>query len=280
MEFTVLIISNSILKNISGVFIKCDISNRNPHSEVIKIDDFDAMEPHKASPTPHFRVGNSRKLIKLQTPSPIQTNQAMGSPKLTFRFRRCVGGPEGKQGSNFYPTLSVASFHQRERAPPEFIDTAGFYHYNHTGPSSSAITFSGENTLTASSSSSLQKHSPQKEKKRERHQPGSVRVYFCFSGHTKHTYDVYAANPLLVRSVSFFLSHIYAICTTFDEAGFCCVFRSPFLSLLFLSLRDSADRSKPRDDLLCFALHTQHLSDVCLQPTTSFTFLGCLDFFL
>lgn len=105
-----------------------------------------------------------------------------------FRFRRCVGGPEGKQGSNFYPTLSVASFHQRERAPPEFIDTAGFYHYNHTGPSSSAITFSGENTLTASSSSSsLQKHSPQKENKRERQQTGKCAcLLLLFWTHKTH----------------------------------------------------------------------------------------------
>lgn len=190
MEFTVLIISNSILKNISGVFIKCDISNRNPHSEVIKIDYFDPMEPHKASPTPHFRVGNSRKLIKLQTPSPIHTNQAMGSPKLTFRFRRCVGGPEGKQGSNFYPTLSVASFHQRERAPPEFIDTAGFYHYNHTGPSSSAITFSGENEREYTHCIIIiiiTKHSPQIENTRERQQTGKCAcLLLLFWTHKTH----------------------------------------------------------------------------------------------
>lgn len=155
-----------------------------------------------------------------------------------FRFRRCVGGPEGKQGSNFYPTLSVASFHQCERAPPEFIDTAGFYHYNHKG------TFLFGNNIQRREGKRIHslhhhhhhyKNIHHRKKTNERgSRQVSVRVYFCLSGHTKHTYDVYAANPLW--SVSFFLSHIYAICTTFDEAGFCCVFRSPFLSLLSLSL--------------------------------------------
>lgn len=184
-------------------------------------------------------------------------------------------------GPNFYPTLSllvVPLFTMRRTR-----STGVYWHWLLAAPlqshHSSFFFFqsSGNNIQKRESERIHSLHHHRQQRFNDDHYENihhsvgsgkSVRVYFCW---TKHTNDVYAANPPSFHTFMRFAQH------SRRNRLLLCFRSTACLSFLFVAARKRAsDHSKPRDDLL-----SQHLSDVCLlQPmTTSFTFLVCLDYF-